>query len=300
MKKLIMFLFIVFCNIKVFAQPEIVFLADCQAPLWIEQIFLKNENNIQASDSLFIRIIRREPSAVFLLGDMVANGSSNSSWKRFDEFLRSLKSKKIQYYATPGNHEYFLSNKKGSQNFKVRFQLQNENFVVQIVDSIAIILLNSNFGKITMSEKNEMISNYENTLYLLDELPTVKYILVCTHYSPYTNSSIVSPSEEVERMLVPQYLQSKKAFLFLSGHSHNLELFKQKRKYFFVIGGGGGLKQELEPLEKRRYQEIYKNVERYRFFFVTVERKRNGILFGVHGMNTSSEQEQHEYIFLRY
>ena len=300
MKKLILFLFVIFCSSKIFAQPELVFIADCQAPLWIEQIFLQNENNLEAIDSLFARLIRKQPSTIFFLGDMVAMGFLNSSWKYFDEFLRSLKKKKIPYYATPGNHEYIISAKKGIQNFEIRFQSQNKNFVVQIIDSIAVILINSNFNKITVSEKNDMLSDYEKTLSSLDESPDVKYILVCTHHSPYTNSTIVSPSEEVESMIVPQYLKSKKAFLFLSGHSHNLELFKEQGKYFFVIGGGGGLKQKLKPFEEHKYQEIYPNVERYRFFFVGIERKENGILFGLHGMNTINEQEKHEYIFLKY
>jgi predicted MPP superfamily phosphohydrolase len=300
MKIKILLLFVIFCSSRIFAQSQLVFLSDCQEPLWVEQIFLKNENNIETGDSLFARITRKEPSAVFFLGDMVANGSSNTSWSRFDKFLRSLKNKKIPYYATPGNHEYVINAKKGIQNFEKRFQSQNKNFVVQIIDSIAVILINSNFSKITTAEKNEMLSNYEKTLSSLDESPTVKHIFVCTHYSPYTNSSVVSPSEEVENLIVPQYLKSKKTFLFLSGHSHNLELFKEVEKYFFVIGGGGGLKQKLKPSEKRKYREIYPNVERYRFFFITIERKDDGILFGLHGMNTANEQEKQEHIFLKY
>jgi len=62
---------------------------------------------------------------------------------------------------------------------------------------------------------------------------------------------------------------------------------------------GKSLKQKLQPLKKHKCQEIYQNVERYRFFFITIKHKENGVLFGLHGMNTINEQEKHEHIFLK-
>jgi len=84
------------------------------------------------------------------------------------------------------------------QNFEKRFQSQNKNFVVQIIDSMAVILINSNSSEVTIDEKNKMLFIYEKTLSSLDGSSFIKYIFVCTYHSPYTNSSIVSSSVKVE------------------------------------------------------------------------------------------------------
>jgi len=65
------------------------------------------------------------------------------------------------------------------------------------------------------------------------------------HHSPFTNSTIVKPSLAVQQHFVPTFMATKKAVLFLSGHSHNFEHFQLKDKDFLVIGGGGGLHQPL-------------------------------------------------------
>jgi hypothetical protein len=114
------------------------------------------------------------------------------------------------------------------------------------VDSVAVILLNSNFRSLSNTEDTAQINWYKRTLTSLDADSSIRFIISGCHHSPYTNSRIVSSSLSVRQKFVPHFIKSTKSILFLSGHSHNFEHFKQQGKDFFVIGGGGGLHQPLK------------------------------------------------------
>jgi hypothetical protein len=87
---------------------------------------------------------------------------------------------------------------------------------------------------------------YNQTIKQLEYDPAIKFVIVGCHHSPFTNSTVVSPSVQVQQKFVPAFIKSKKCILFLSGHSHNFEQFKVQGKYFLVIGGGGGPHQPLK------------------------------------------------------
>jgi hypothetical protein len=135
--------------------------------------------------------------------------------------------------------------KKGIRNFKKRFPAYDPAGYVEVVDSVAIVLLNSNFSAMSLTGITNQNNWYQAKLNALDIDPAIKMIIVGCHHSPYTNSTIVTPSQGVRLNFVPPFIKSKKAVLFLSGHSHNFESFKMQGKHFLVIGGGGGLHQPL-------------------------------------------------------
>ena len=85
----------------------------------------------------------------------------------------------------------------------------------------------------------------------LDANPVVLATLMACHHAPFSNSKIVHSSEPVQQKFVPSFLNSRKARIFITGHSHNFERFKHNGKDFVVIGGGGGLKQPLVKEEKK-------------------------------------------------
>ena len=76
-------------------------------------------------------------------------------------------------------------------------------------------------------------------------------MIVACHHSPYSNSKVVGSNLKVREAFAKPYLKSKKAVLFLSGHSHNFEHFKIEGKTFLVIGGGGGISQNLNTKANR-------------------------------------------------
>lgn len=228
----------------------IAFASDTQAPMWVETLWLRSNNNRAATRLVFNDILSNtRPCSLFLLGDVVNLGYSNRQWKPMDAYLQSLRSKGIEVHAILGNHEVMGQAKLGQMKFQQRFPDHVKTGYVRIKDSVAVVLLNSNFNALTPQENREQISWYEKTLQELDADPSVRFIITGCHHSPYTNSKVVGPSTAVQQKIVPIFLQSVKSKLFLSGHSHNFEHYKIQGKDFLVIGGGGGLHQPLRSGE---------------------------------------------------
>ncbi len=225
---------------------EMVFVSDTQAPMWVETLLLKANNNRVATKNIFDNIITRDPAAVYLLGDVVSLGSSNKQWRPMDAYLQRLRSKGIKVNAALGNHEVMGQSAKGQKKFQERFPKHVKTGSLDITDSVAVILLNSNFSSLSSAEDAAQIDWYKRTLAQLDADSSVQFIITGCHHSPYTNSKIVGSSIAVRQKFVPLFIRSVKSRLFLSGHSHNFEHFQQQGKDFFVIGGGGGLHQPLK------------------------------------------------------
>jgi hypothetical protein len=162
-----------------------------------------------------------------------------------DVYLKDLRSKNIPVYAALGNHEVMGQSKKGMRKFQERFPDHVPTGYVQVKDSVAVVMLNSNFGKLTADENAVQTKWYKETLEKLDADPAIHFIISGCHHSPFTNSKIVGASQDVQERFVPLFLASKKSRLFITGHSHNFEHFQKGGKDFLVIGGGGGLHQPL-------------------------------------------------------
>ena len=233
---------------KVVAQgkhPIIAFTSDTQEPMWVEKFLLKSDHNLEATNMIFKDVNTLHPAALFILGDVVSLGKSKRAWKNIDADIMQAAKESIPVYATLGNHEVMFNTQKGTRNFKARFPMYDPKGYVKIIDSVAVILLNSNFGAMTKTEISNQNIWYLDMLNTLDSSSAVKFIIVGCHHSPYTNSKIVKPSLAVRENFVHAFIRSKKCALFLSGHSHNFERFLVEQKYFLVIGGGGGLHQPL-------------------------------------------------------
>lgn len=255
---------------------ELVFASDTQAPMWVETLWLKSNNNRTATKDLFNDILSRAPAAVYLLGDVVSLGSSNRQWKPMDAYLKRLRSKGIKVNAALGNHEVMGQPGKGQRKFQLRFPKHIKTGSLDITDSIAVILLNSNFASLSLAEDTAQVNWYKQTLEQLDGDSSVHFIITCCHHSPYTNSKIVSSSMAVRQKFVPYFLKSKKSRLFLSGHSHNFEHFRQDEKDFFVIGGGGGLHQPLKQ-GKNLIPDLSPNYKPL-FHYLVVRRQSDSLL----------------------
>jgi hypothetical protein len=172
----------------------------------------------------------------------------------------------------PGNHDVMGDTKAGERNFLKRFPETHFTGFYKVVDSIAFVLLNSNFKKLKSSDIGIQQQWYQETLTLLDSDPSVKCIIVCCHHAPYSNSKAVGSSSEVQTRFVPFFLQSRKCRLFITGHSHAFEHFNFKTKDFLVIGGGGGIHQRLG----KRLPDLdpaYKPI----FHFLTITKSRQQI-----------------------
>ncbi|RYZ20603.1 MAG: metallophosphoesterase [Chitinophagaceae bacterium] len=259
---------------------EIAFASDTQAPMWVEKLWLKANNNRTATRMLFNDLCRRRPGALFLLGDVVNLGYSNAQWRPMDRYLQSLRDKGVQVHAILGNHEVMGRPAAGERKFQERFPEHVRTGYVQIVDSVAVVLLNSNFKSLTEDEDRLQLEWYADTLKKLNANPEVQYIVVGCHHSPYTNSKIVGASHAVQQRFVKDFLATPKARLFLSGHSHNYEHFHISGKDFMVIGGGGGIHQPLRP----NSDDMNDTAPDYKpaFHYLTIKRQKDHLVVTSH------------------
>lgn len=281
--KYILFIAVIINCVNAREKNELIFLSDTQRPIWVETILLSPYRNEEATDSLFTDIISQKPAALFLLGDLVSVSSDIYLWYEIDDNLNQIRKAKIRTYAIPGNHEYMFLSSFGIYNFSIRFTKTKINGYMKIVDSIAVIMLNSNLSYLTMNERNEQQNFLESTLVELDTNDAVKSVIVACHHAPYTNSTIVKADEDVQKYFVRPFLKSKKAKIFMTGHSHNLELFNHKDKFFLVIGGGGGLKQPLFKLESRRWKDSIPEDQKPMYFYIKIKKEADELIVTAHG-----------------
>jgi hypothetical protein len=170
-----------------------------------------------------------------------------------------------------GNHDVMNKSKKGEQKFQQRFPDQVRTGFTKVTDSIALVMLNSNFKKLSLKDIEVQQAWLKTELLKLDENTSIKTIVVSCHHAPYSNSKIVGSSEPVQKYFVPLFLQSTKCKLFITGHSHAFEHFKKEGKDFLVIGGGGGIHQPLKS-ENSTFRDLaptYKPM----FHYLTMTRR---------------------------
>jgi hypothetical protein len=162
-----------------------------------------------------------------------------------------------------------------------------DSWYLQRIGSLAVIILNSNFSELSDEEQQRQLEWYEQTLRKLDEDALITSVFVGCHHSPYTNSTIVNPSEEVQQMFVPSFLKSKKAKLFLSGHSHAYEHLQIEGKDFLVLGGGGGLLHPLLQGNEERWDDIIKHQnERSNFHYIKIIPRKEYLAINVLSVNS--------------
>lgn len=245
---------------------EIAFISDTQEPIWIETILLDRNNNLTSRDLIFDEILKSNSSKVIHLGDIVAFGYKDESWKPIDNYLKRLLDKEIEFYPTLGNHELLLFSDAGEEQFNKRFPFYSKTGYSIKNGETEIILLNSNFSKMDEEEIETQQTWYKSQLDRLEKDSTISVIIVGTHYPPFTNSKIVSSDEDVQKLFVPLFIKSKKAKLFISGHCHAFEHFEHKGKDFLVIGGGGGLQQPLDVGVEAKWKDKYDSENPLRMF----------------------------------
>jgi hypothetical protein len=277
------------------SQKVIDFVSDTQQPMTIEKIKLHSNHNEKATAMILSDIIKNRPLAVYMLGDVVAVGSSNGKWKNIDKFIDSCRDNHIIVHALLGNHDVMWSRKKGEKNFQKRFPDHIDIGYACVTDSVAIVMLNSNFKKLSSDEIKKQQLWYSKTLKNLNDSDSVKTIIVCCHHAPYSNSKIVGSSKSVQQYFVPDFIQTKKCKLFITGHAHAFEHFNRLGKDFLTIGGGGGLHQPLDTSAKR-IPDIafhYKPM----FHYLSIERIGNKLLLTSHFIREDFSGIENGYSF---
>ncbi len=237
-------------------EQQIVFISDTQTPIWIEKLYLDYKNNETARQLIVKDIIKHSPEAVFHLGDLVSYGFDDDDWNFVDKFVEDLKELQIHFFPTLGNHELLNLPFDGEANFIKRFPEYIKTGYTRIIGSTAIILLNSNFDHLSDFLISKQQEWFKNELSKLNLDISIKHIVVGTHHPPFTNSSMVSGSEEVLEQFVSQFSLYDKCRLFISGHAHRIEHFIIDDKNYVVAGGGGGMQHPTNSDEIAFYDHF--------------------------------------------
>lgn len=251
----------------IFAQQRdssIIFVSDTQAPIWIETLRLQEHDNEKATKLIYHAIEQESTAvAVFHLGDITSIGMFDSYWSSFDEFQKNLL---VPVYPVIGNHEYFFFKKPALEQFQKRFPLSSSPWYSVVIQSIGIIALNSNFSELSDGERLQQQAWYLEQLSKFESDSSIRSVIVLCHHSPFTNSTIVDPSREVQQLFFSPFSMYQKTAVFISGHAHAYEHFRKNGKELFVIGGGGGLLQPLLIGNEQRYDDLFSQMHSLRFF----------------------------------
>ncbi len=260
------------------------FVSDTQSPIWIESLFLGSDRNEEATDSIFADLARRKPSHLFMLGDLVSFGPYGGAWRQMDRHITSLRGAGITVHGVLGNHELMLFERTGEENFQERFPDHVRTGYVQTVDSVAVVLLNSNFETLGPADATRQHVWYRKTLDSLQNDPAIQHIVVCCHHSPFSNSRVVGGSEEVRKEFLPPFLGTSKCRLFLSGHAHAFEHFQEGGKTFLVIGGGGGPSQPLAEGKEQTWTDLAP-LQKPHYHYLELRREKGRLIATLRGLS---------------
>ena len=261
-------------------KDEVVFVSDTQAPMFFETLRLIADRNEEATAKILDRIsLEPNLAAVFMLGDITSSGSTDEKWRPIDGFLTRVRKGGVPVYAAIGNHDYFWSTPKALANFRRRFPELSSLWYSVSIGPLAVIILNSNFGKLTTAEQAAQVVFYAKALAQAEADPGIKGVIVCCHHAPYTNGRINEPLARAQTDFVPPFLKSRKCLLFLSGHAHAAEHFVHEGKTFLVLGGGGGLLHPLFIGRDRKFDDLFPSHAEKRFYhFLKVRIGETGLV----------------------
>lgn len=209
-----------------------------------------------AHSDIVQKLLDRNPDALVLLGDMVFDGSYDADWSFFDGLMKPVAEAGIPAFPVYGNHEYLRSSRGADMNMRKRFASVRSTWYTITMDSVAFVMINTNFNRISAAMCRQQRRWYDSTLTALEDDATVRCIVVCGHHPPYTNSMNVSDHHLLQTEYVPAFLRHPKSRLWLSGHSHALEHIRVQGRDFVVTGGGGAPRHKLMADDELRHPHV--------------------------------------------
>jgi len=228
------------------APTRIVIYGDTQTRHPLE-FWMKDTS--KARRKVAYRIAQIRPDIVVNAGDLVDRGGNPPSWRIFDEDNAWLRRLGVPYFPVFGNHEFYGgSHATALANFFARFPyLEHRHWYSFTADSVAFLMLDSNFSKLTARECTEQLKWLQKSLDEFEAMPEIKLNVIVIHHPPFTNSANSTPDSAVVQSILPMLGGHPKVKLFFSGHSHTYERFRIGGINYIVTGGGGAPLDTLEP-----------------------------------------------------
>ncbi len=263
-------------------RATIAFIGDVQTTGFPETW---RENNDSLRRPLLRGLAMDDPDAVVLLGDMVWAGSSISYWRYFDTVMFPLRKRNIPMFPLLGNHEYIGVEELMLNRVRQRFPHMTEEPYVRVIDSVAIVFLNTNFQEIGLEATKRQLAWFRSEIPCLDDSAAIKAIIVCGHHPPFTNSSLVDDDPILKRYYASTFLRAGKTLIWFSGHCHSYEHFSAYGKHWITSGGGGGPRQSLRIGDRRRHRDLYTGPSIRPLNYCLVERNGTELIVTVRALD---------------
>ena len=188
-------------------------------------------------------IIKTDPKAVFLVGDLVEQGQDPQEWARFNQITAPITSAS-KLYPLIGNHD--LGGKRFQENFELP---NNEQWYSIEQDGILFIMLDDNSD---LKQGSAQYAWFEACLKARGE--KAKFTVVMFHRPVFTTGSHAEDEAGIKGILLPLF-EKYKVSLVVNGHVHAYERLFVNGVYYVVTGGGGA---PLSPQSRTvEYSQVY-------------------------------------------
>ncbi len=204
------------------------------------------------------------PDFIVHSGDLVARGTADE-WRRFHQENRPVFEKKIPYFPTLGNHEFYGDNEDCLDHYFAAFPgLERRRWYPIRAPPVLIAVLDSNFSELTEGERRDQDQWLTDLLAAAEKDAAVRHVIVVCHHSPYTNARIHGDSAALQEHFVTRKTPKVKAFV--TGHVHTYERFLKDGVQYVVSGGGGAPLHAVET-DSPRHKDEYAGPEYRRFHY---------------------------------
>jgi len=203
-----------------------------------------SNSNAVIRRTLVDKVAQEKPAALLFSGDMPFRGSNDDDWQQVDKEIKPLWDAKIRIYPALGNHELFVREQRGLQNWWKRFpDLQGKRWYSVLFGNCIFIVLDSDF-----SLKNGHVQDAWLESQLAHLPAEADFVFVMTHHPSYTDShdslfggghSARKQERELAARLEALQPTIRPRIIAIAGHVHNYERFEHSGVTYVVSGGGG-------------------------------------------------------------
>lgn len=227
-------------------------------------IYGDSRTGTQEHKKIISLITKRQPEAVFNVGDIVEEGSKPDEWPVFNEITKDIRSN-ANYYVALGNHE------QDSPNFYNNFELPgNEQWYSVNFNKIHFTVLDSNKD---LGLGSQQYKWFENDLANVGK--DIKFKVVVLHHPPYSTGKHEEDELGLRKTIVP-LIEKYKVNVVFTGHDHHYERSEVNGIAYFVVGGGGA---PLYPqARKSEASKVFAPV----YHFSVLERKKDELKINVY------------------
>lgn len=302
----------------------IVVLGDTQQTLESE-VLLGREVNDDERAVIIAAAAAEDPDAVIHVGDLVGHGESDEHWAHFDEFFAPITALQGPMFPVLGNHEYCSTDLGCARRHEPhdadlgrvyeRFEAMNDRpWYAQRIQDVAFVFIDTNFweygvvldprgGPDTTPAFQQQLDWFSQTLQTLDDDPAVTTVVVVGHHPMWSNADFLHADNPLAPVLESEDLaylrdafltaiiEAAKPRLYISGHAHGFEHFREGDVDFLVTGGAGGPRPEYLPPREAPFEDLYAQGTQPRpFNYLRIVHEGGVFRVEVHGMDKGETQ----------